>query len=93
LLDEAHDYIAAENPTGADRVVADIRTRVDQLAEQPGLGFKSTVRLSTQQIREIFVAPYRVLYRIDSESNRLLVLLIWHASRRNPRRKDFVADP
>jgi toxin ParE1/3/4 len=91
-LEEAHDYIAADNPMVADRIVADIRSRVDQLATQPGLGFKSKVRLSQSQIREIVVAPYRILYRVDPTLNRLLVLLVWHVSRRNPRRKDFEVD-
>jgi toxin ParE1/3/4 len=88
-LNEAYEYIAADNVAAADRIVAEVHSRLIQLATQPELGFKSNVRSSQGQIREIIVAPYRILYQIERDSNRLLVLLVWHGSRRNPRRKEL----
>jgi plasmid stabilization system protein ParE len=84
-----YDYIAAVNPQAADSLVVEIRARVDQLADQPGLGFKSSVRVGHGPIREIVVGKYRVLYRAEPDRDRLLVLLVWHSSRRNPKRTDF----
>ena len=87
-LDDIEHYIAAENPVAADRMGRTIRERVALLAFTPQMGFRSKVRASYGDIREIVVSPFRILYRIEGET--VVLILIWHGARRNPGFKDFL---
>lgn len=88
-LTEAHEYISRDNPAAADKLIAEIRARVTQLAMLPDLGFRSNVRRTHGIVREVVVGPYRILYRSDLTSGRLFVLLVWHSARRNTTVKDL----
>jgi plasmid stabilization system protein ParE len=88
-LEQAHQYIASENPSAADRLVAERHSRVAQLSTFPGLGIKCRVRKMRGEIREIVVGKYRAFYQVDEESRRILMLLVWHSSRRKPKADDF----
>lgn len=88
-LEKARQYIAVENAAAAEDLIDKIHERICQLSMLPDLGFKSRVRRIHGEIRELVVERYRILYRHDPELKRILVLLVWHASRRNPTAKDF----
>lgn len=88
-LEQIHRYIAEDNPSAANDLIDDIHERVYQLSTLPDLGFKSRVRRSLGLIRELIVGNYRVIYQPELELKRILILLVWHSARRNPKAKDF----
>lgn len=82
-LQEVHDYIAADNPAAATRVVSAIISRVDQLAATPRLGVVFH-KGGKYPIRKIISGKYRIFFRIVEEEKRVEILLIWHGARRDP---------
>jgi addiction module RelE/StbE family toxin len=82
-LDEIADYIEADNPAAAARVVLEIIDQVESLLpEHPAIGRPGRV----PGTRELVIGglPYIVAYRVrDSELELLRVL---HTSRRWPSR-------
>jgi len=82
-LEEIHDYIANDNPRAADRVVAKIMARIEQLRWTPRLGavYRETGKYA---IRKIVSGKYRIFYRIIEVGQRVEILLIWHSARRDP---------
>ena len=81
LEDEA-SFIAAEDPTGAQRVVQRILAAVALLSEQPGMGRSGRVPGTRELVvtRTRYLIPYRV--RADAVE----ILRVFHTSRRPPRR-------
>ncbi|HEV8434838.1 MAG TPA: type II toxin-antitoxin system RelE/ParE family toxin [Thermoanaerobaculia bacterium] len=76
-LREIHDYISADRPDAARRVVAGILDRAEQLAEFPELG----QRLRLRQIRDIRVllyGHYRIAYRLGED--RVEILGVYHGA-------------
>lgn len=88
-LDDAYQYLAKENLAAADNFIAEVQERISQLTTLPDLGFKTNVRHLRGRVREVVVGRYRILYQSETEQKRILILLVWHTSRRNPRTKDF----
>jgi plasmid stabilization system protein ParE len=82
-LAEIHDYIAADNPAAARRVVEKIIKRVGQLAHTPRIGIVYR-KSGRYPIRKIVSGKYRIFYRIVEEAKRVEVLLVWHGARRDP---------
>ena len=79
-LDEIGAYIAKDNPAAAARVVARIVSRVDSLAEHPGVG--RTGRLAST--RELVLAdiPYIVPHRVTR--THIEILTVMHAAQKWP---------
>ncbi|MDA3937420.1 MAG: type II toxin-antitoxin system RelE/ParE family toxin [Actinomycetota bacterium] len=75
---EAFTYISAENPGAAlgwfDRIVA----RTESLSALPDQGHM-VPEAERESIREVLVAPYRVIYRRDSEE--AITLTVQHERR------------
>ena len=61
-VDEAVAYIALDNPTAALEWLRRLLERVDSLATFPDSG-RVVPELRRDDIREIIVSPYRVMYR------------------------------
>ncbi len=61
-VDEAVAYIAAENPDAAREWLERLLDRVKALKQYPDSG-RVVPELQREDIREIFVGPYRVMYR------------------------------
>ncbi|MDP2300384.1 MAG: type II toxin-antitoxin system RelE/ParE family toxin [Coriobacteriia bacterium] len=74
LLDEALDYIAAEQPAVALRWFDDTMERIRSLERFPDLG-RMVPELQRPEIREILVDPYRVPYRRDEHQITILAVL------------------
>jgi addiction module RelE/StbE family toxin len=85
-LREIREYIAADNPTAAQRVVAKIIARVEQLKWTPRIGavFKKAGKYS---VRKIVSGKYRIFYRIVEDDHRVEILVVWHGARRDPQMK------
>jgi toxin ParE1/3/4 len=79
-LDAATDYIAQDDPGAAAEMYKHIRSRVDELAEQPGQGRPGRI-FGTKELvidKYPFIVPYRV------KGNEIQVLRAFHTSQKPP---------
>ncbi|MCA9248361.1 MAG: type II toxin-antitoxin system RelE/ParE family toxin [Planctomycetales bacterium] len=77
-LEDIHDYIAAERPNAALRVVNGIYDKVQLLAEFPRLG-ERYMAIENREIRVTLYGHYRIAYLIRNET-RIEILGIFHAA-------------
>ena len=75
-LREIHDFIAEESIDGAVAVMGRIFESVERLRAFPKSG-RIVPEYERVDIREIIVAPYRVLYREDGE--RIEIVNVLHS--------------
>lgn len=73
-------YIARDDRENARRFGDLIVSKVDRLAAFPRIG-RIVPEFRDDTLREIIVAPYRVVYEIDDSARTLAVLRVWHAAR------------
>ena len=64
-LRAVYDYIAADDPAAAGRVLEDLRMAMHRLAEHPGLGHLRE-DLTDEALRVWTVHSYLVIYRPDA---------------------------
>lgn len=76
-----HAYIADDAPVYADQVVDKLTDRSDQLGNFPQSGRK-VPEYDDPDIREVIVAPYRLVYRIKSD--QVDVLSVLHGAQKAP---------
>jgi len=76
-----HDYIAADSPRHAQRVVDHITRRTKSLELMPRLGAE-VPEYGDESIREILYRSYRIIYRILPE--RIDVVAVIHGARLMP---------
>ncbi|NCJ05375.1 type II toxin-antitoxin system mRNA interferase toxin, RelE/StbE family [Synechococcales cyanobacterium C] len=79
-LEQAHDYIAKDDPEAAIRTALKIQVAVEQLVQFPLMGRVGRVKGT----RELVIAntPYFVVYRL--KDNTVEILRVLHTSRRYP---------
>jgi toxin ParE1/3/4 len=77
---EAFAYIAKERPSAAVRWLDRLIDAIATLAQFPDRG-RAVPELERADIRELIVAPYRVMYRRDAK--RIVVLTVRHGRRRS----------
>lgn len=75
---EAFAQIATDQPAGALRWLERLLRNVGQLQDFPDRG-RMVPEIARPEIREVIVAPYRVVYRRDPA--RVLVLTVRHSRR------------
>jgi toxin ParE1/3/4 len=80
-LDEIWDFIAEDNLTAADRLVAEILAALNNLVSFPGSGHKRP-DLTSRTLRFTLVREYLIAYAPDEKP--LWVVAIMHG-RRSPR--------
>lgn len=76
-LEELYDYIELHDvPDKADHVLDQIEKRLTALCENPHRGIypKELLAIGFREYREIFFKPYRIIYRVMSESVYVLVI-------------------
>ena len=76
-------YIAADNPDAAERLGNAIIRRVEGLKEFPKMG-RTVPEVGNDLIREIILAPYRVVYELDETESIIAVIRVWHGARGKP---------
>ena len=76
---EAVDYIARDRPEGAETWLEALIERVAKLDRLARRG-RSVPEIGRPTHREIFHAPYRVIYRIDAAQIVVLTLRHWRRS-------------
>lgn len=79
-LNDLHEVLAyaAEQQLDFFALSQRLLDKSELLVDQPHLGWK-TPELGRNDIRELFVAPYQLIYRVDA--NPCTILAVVHASR------------
>lgn len=75
---QAFSYIAADRPSAAARWLERVLASAEALADAPDRG-RIIPELGRADLREVFVRPYRIMYR--RESKRIIILTIRHGRR------------
>ncbi len=79
-LEQAHAYIAKDDPEAAIRTILKIQVAVDQLAQFPFMGRVGRVAGTRELV--IINTPYFVIYGLTE--NTVEILRVLHTSRRYP---------
>ncbi len=79
-LREMRRYVAADDPAAARRLGDRIRRRVALLGRHPVSG-RAVPELPGLGLREVIVAPYRIVYEVDAAGKRVIILRVWHGRR------------
>ncbi len=79
-LEQAHRYVAENDPDAAVRLVLKIQVGVEQLAEFPMMG--RTGRVEGTQELVISNTPFIVVYRVKGKTVEILRVL--HSARKHP---------
>ena len=82
-LRHIHRFIAQDAPAAATRVIRRIRADVRLLAQHPQQG-RIVPEYDDPAIREIIVAPYRVVYRYTAERDLVQVVAVYHSAQLLP---------
>ena len=85
-LQEMAEYIAAENPAAARRVLAELRNQARALADHPYLGRAGRVAGT----RELVVTKYPYVIAYEVTERAVSILAVVHTSRLWP--QDFRSD-
>lgn len=77
-LEEAIEFIAADNPVAAERVSARLHAAAASLAEFPLRGVAIPGR-KPRRVLTVPDTPFRLVYSVSQD--RILILRIWHGAR------------
>lgn len=83
-LREIRDYIAASSPVDAERWIQRLMDAAERAAGAPLAG-RRVPELARDDIREVIVRAYRIVYRVCD--GRIEVLTVFEGHRRLPIRK------
>lgn len=73
-------YIAGDDRQVAKRFGDWIVTKVESLQTFPRIG-RIVPEFREECLREMIVAPYRIVYEIDDDDMKISILRIWHGAR------------
>ena len=85
--EDLHDlvtYIAADNPSAAERFGLRIVSESERLGVTPEMG-RLVPEFGRPDLREIHVRPYRIVYRVRKDCGQVEIVRIWHAARGIPK--------
>ena len=75
-LTRLRDFIAANDPTAAARVAADLVTRINSLCAFPEMGRSVPEAPTPDSIRDFIFGKYVVRYTVPGTA--IVILRIWH---------------
>ena len=78
-LDDIYDYIARDVPYYAELFIDQLIKTTDNLKDHPRLGRKVPEADYRDDVRELIVQGYRIIYRLQTE--KLQILTVIHGSR------------
>ena len=84
--DDLHDivvFIARDNPERAMSFGYQLISETDRLQAFPRLG-RVVREYGNENLREIFLRPYRIVYRVNHERKVCEIARVWHSARGNP---------
>ena len=73
-LKQIHDYIAKDSKYYARKVIQDIVAKTEALTELPEIG-RVVPEISDQNIRELIVYSYRLIYEISVAGTEILAII------------------
>ena len=82
-LGQAVSYIAQHNPDAARKTGETILQKAGTLGAFSQLG-KVFRKLNRNDVREIPVPPYRIIYHVNDFERSVRILKVWHGARREP---------
>ena len=71
------DYIAADNQAAAAKWIARLRERIERAHETPRAG-RIVPELEREEVREVFLRTYRLVYRVESTGITVLTVFEGH---------------
>jgi toxin ParE1/3/4 len=74
-LRRIRDYVSVDKPGAARKLASSIREKVLRLRDHP-LSGRVVPELAERGYREVVIAPYRIVYRV--EKSRVVILRVWH---------------
>jgi addiction module RelE/StbE family toxin len=83
-LKEIEAYIAQDSPRVARQTITRLVRRCGQLVELPHSG-RVVPEFNRDDLRELLVHPYRVVYRVKADQNQVDIVTLWHYRRLLPR--------
>jgi len=78
-LDDIYDYIARDVPYYAELFVDTLIEATDKLEDHPRMGRKVPEADYREDVRELIVQGYRIIYRL--QTGQLQILTVIHGSR------------
>jgi len=75
-LQRLHDFIAAKNPSSAQRIAQELIRRIKSLQDMPLMGRPVASAPDSEVIRDMVFGNYTVRYAIHAQT--LAILKIWH---------------
>ena len=81
--DDLHDivvFIARDNPERAMSFGYQLISETDRLQKFPRLG-RVVPEYGTDNLREIILRPYRIVYRVNHEQAVCEIARVWHSAR------------
>ena len=82
-LDVAYDWEARRGRRHAARFAASVLRSVEHLQAHPEIGTVAEDLDSEGVYRNVIVPPYRLIYRLDTDGHRILIVRLWNG-RRSP---------
>jgi toxin ParE1/3/4 len=79
-------FIARDNARAAEEFGNALVDKAETLANHPFLG-RVVPEFKIESTREIVYRPYRIIYRVNSETQLIQILRVWHAARGIPKVK------
>lgn len=83
-----HDWIAADDPQAAQRLVMKIQSSAMRLSETPRIGSPFAC-LSELEVRQFVIKPYRMFYQVQDRTRAVVILRVWHGARHDPAARDL----
>lgn len=84
--DDLHDiviFIARDNPERAMSFGYQLISETDRLQTFPRLG-RLVPEYQNEDLREIILRPYRIVYRLNHERKLCEIVRVWHSARGTP---------
>jgi plasmid stabilization system protein ParE len=82
-LEDIVSYIARHNPDAALRLGNALIARAELLAQFPELG-RQVPEFYRNDLRELVHRSYRIIYRVNHDSQLIEIVRFWHAARGLP---------
>ena len=76
-------FIAVDDPAVARRFGDRIVSKVETLRPFPRMG-RMVPEYRDDEVRELILSPYRIIYEVDDDQAVLSVLRVWHGARGKP---------
>ncbi|EAT59509.1 type II toxin-antitoxin system RelE/ParE family toxin [Chlorobium ferrooxidans] len=73
-------YIAADKPAAAKKWADSVKKAVRKLSDYPHLG-RVVPEFVDASLRELLHGEYRIVYKIDEQFSRIVIVAVYHARR------------